>query len=377
MLSRCVVLISVTASLAACERDTAPPKVVADPAPVTEMSPTAVSTLMESDPSAVIVDVNPRGVYDEAHIPGAAWMSSSDVDFDKLPDDRTVPIVFYCYNEMCGASHQAATATVERGWRNVARMPAGIVGWKAAGLPVEPPRNTGAVRSDGAAPSASQESPMKLITREDLIARLESDHPPVRLEALAAPQYQSGHLPGAQWFPVEQARKLAATVVPSKETPVVVYCASETCRNSHVAAKALVDLGYTDVAVYAGGKADWQNAGLPLERTPGIETTAQAVGCTLDTGGLLQRTAEFESLFRRALLRRDATTAKATWTFTWSQEVEREVRALAASESSCCSFFRFDIARDGDELRWTVTAPPSKADAIQMLDQLAVAAQRL
>jgi rhodanese-related sulfurtransferase len=217
---------------------------------------------------------------------------------------------------------------------------------------------------------------MKLITRGDLTARLQSDHRPVLLEALAAPQYQSGHLPGARWFPVEQAKKLAATTVPSKDTPVVVYCASETCRNSHVTAKVLVDLGYTDVSVYAGGKADWQTAGLPLERTPGIETTAEAVGCTLDQGGLLQRTAEFESLFHRALLRRDVTAGKATRTFAWSREIEDEVRALAASESSCCSFFRFDIARDGDELRWTVTVPASKADAIHMLDQLAVAAHR-
>lgn len=368
MLSRSVALLSLTISLAACERDATPPEAVDDPAPVGELSPEAVSALMARDPLALIVDVNPRGVYDEAHLPDALWMSSSDVAFDQLPDDRNVQIVFYCYNEMCGASHQAASATVERGWMNVARMPAGIVGWKAAGLPT--------VGSDGAAASAPQESPMKLITREDLTARLESDHPPVLLEALAVAQYQSGHLPGARWFPVEQAKKLAATVAPSKEAPVVVYCASETCRNSHVAAKALVDLGYTDVSVYAGGKADWQNAGLPLERTPGVETTAEAVGCTLDLGGLLQRTTEFESVFRRALLRRDASAAKATWTFAWSREVEDEVRALAASESGCCSFFRFDIAREGDELHWTVTAPASKAEAIQMIDQLAADAQR-
>jgi rhodanese-related sulfurtransferase len=213
---------------------------------------------------------------------------------------------------------------------------------------------------------------MKIISREELTARLDSEHPPVLLEALAAAQYQSGHLPAARWFPADQAKQLAPTVVPAKDAPVVVYCASETCRNSHVAARALVDLGYSDVAIYAGGKADWEAAGLPLERTPGIDTTAEAVGCTLDQGGLLQRTAEFESLFRRALVRRDATSTKATWTFAWSREVEDEVRALAASESSCCSFFRFEIVRQGDELRWTVSAPASKANAIEMLDHLAI-----
>ena len=34
----------------------------------------------------------------------------------------------------------------------------------------------------------------------------------------------------------------------------------------HIAAKVLEQLGYTNVAVYAGGKQDWQEAGLALER---------------------------------------------------------------------------------------------------------------
>lgn len=139
MLSLRAVLFCATASLAGCERGTAPPPIVTDLAPIAEMLPAAVSALMEHDRSVMIIDVNPRDIYDEAHLPGALWMSPSNVAFDRLPQDRDVPIVFYCYNRMCGASHQAATSTVERGWKNVARMPAGIVGWKAAGLPVEPP----------------------------------------------------------------------------------------------------------------------------------------------------------------------------------------------------------------------------------------------
>jgi rhodanese-related sulfurtransferase len=33
-----------------------------------------------------------------------------------------------------------------------------------------------------------------------------------------------------------------------------------------VAAKALTDLGYSDVRIYVDGKADWIDAGLPIER---------------------------------------------------------------------------------------------------------------
>jgi len=97
------------------------------------------------------------------------------------------------------------------------------------------------------------------------------------------------------------------------------------------------------------------------------------IGCTLDRGDLLERTADFDRLFRRALVRREASGARAVWTFAWSPETEREVRELAASERGCCSFFQFEIVRDGDELRWTLSAPPSRADAVAMLDGLAAA----
>ncbi len=45
-----------------------------------------------------------------------------------------------------------------------------------------------------------------------------------------------------------------------------MYCASATCQHSHRASQTLTELGYTDVHVDVEGKADWQAAGLTLER---------------------------------------------------------------------------------------------------------------
>lgn len=104
---------------------------------------------------------------------------------------------------------------------------------------------------------------MNTITREQLRQQLSNV---VLLEALPESHYRQGHIPGARLFPVDRARDLAPAVAPSRSTPVVVYCASETCKNSHQVAKLLGDIGYTDVRVYAGGKADWESAGLPLEK---------------------------------------------------------------------------------------------------------------
>jgi rhodanese-related sulfurtransferase len=63
-----------------------------------------------------------------------------------------------------------------------------------------------------------------------------------------------------------QARQLAPTVVPDKSAEIMVYCASKTCQNSHIAASVLRQIGYANVSVYAGGKEDWVDAGAELEK---------------------------------------------------------------------------------------------------------------
>ena len=86
------------------------------------------------------------------------------------------------------------------------------------------------------------------------------------VEALPEKYWRDWYLPGAKHLPHDRVLQLAPTALPDKATEIVVYCASATCRNSHIAAQALEQLGYTNVGVYPGGKQDWQDAGLPVER---------------------------------------------------------------------------------------------------------------
>ena len=100
----------------------------------------------------------------------------------------------------------------------------------------------------------------KIITRSELQARLAANPGLVLLEALPEKYYKDWHLPGAKHFPHDRARALAPSVAPDKSAEVVVYCASRTCQNSHIAANVLQQIGYGNVAVYAGGKEDWKEA---------------------------------------------------------------------------------------------------------------------
>lgn len=105
----------------------------------------------------------------------------------------------------------------------------------------------------------------QLITRQELQARLAAAKPPIVLEALPEKHYLQAHIPGALHMPHDQVDALAPAMLPDKGAQIVVYCANAQCRNSHIAAHRLSVLGYTDVSVYAAGKKDWEEAGLPLK----------------------------------------------------------------------------------------------------------------
>ena len=107
---------------------------------------------------------------------------------------------------------------------------------------------------------------MKLIERDTLNRKLQSGAAPTLVEALPEKYWRDWHLPRAKNLPHDQVRQLAPTVLPDRDAEIVVYCASATCQNSHIAARLLAQMGYENVAVYAGGKQDWQEAGLPVER---------------------------------------------------------------------------------------------------------------
>lgn len=110
-----------------------------------------------------------------------------------------------------------------------------------------------------------------LIDRKSLHHLIESKAKFVLLEALPLKYFQDWHLPSARHMPHDQVQSLAPQLSFDKSVPVVVYCASASCQNSHQAALALERLGYRDVQIYAGGKQDWIDAGMPIERPEAIE----------------------------------------------------------------------------------------------------------
>jgi rhodanese-related sulfurtransferase len=105
------------------------------------------------------------------------------------------------------------------------------------------------------------------VTADELVQKLDEREDLVLVDALAPMIYAHSHLPGAINLPPSavDAGRLAKRI-PDLATQIVVYCANPDCEDSVVTAQKLEALGYTNVRHYAGGKDEWRERGLPLER---------------------------------------------------------------------------------------------------------------
>jgi rhodanese-related sulfurtransferase len=113
-----------------------------------------------------------------------------------------------------------------------------------------------------------------LISLETLQSLLLANQSVRLLEILPRESFDAGHLPGAENLPLGGLDQTVRALVPDRDQLIVLYCSGPTCNNSHLAARRLTELGYRNVRVFAGGKATWRDAGLPLEMKPGARGAA-------------------------------------------------------------------------------------------------------
>jgi rhodanese-related sulfurtransferase len=100
------------------------------------VDPATLRRRMQSERIAIL-DVNSRGSWLEARIPGARHLDPETFLESDLPAERDHALVFYCSNPLCRKAPLAARRARKMGYREVHVLSAGISGWLAAGLPAE------------------------------------------------------------------------------------------------------------------------------------------------------------------------------------------------------------------------------------------------
>ena len=87
---------------------------------------------------------------------------------------------------------------------------------------------------------------------------------PVLVDVRERDEYEQGYVPHAHWIPRGFLELKIEDLVPERDREVILYCAGGT--RSALAARSLVELGYTNVASMAGGFRAWKNAGFAFDR---------------------------------------------------------------------------------------------------------------
>ncbi len=107
------------------------------------------------------------------------------------------------------------------------------------------------------------------IDRAELLGRLEAGGVTL-IDAQGPGWFEKEHLPGAIQGRLDDPEATVAELG-GTDDEIVVYCSSDTCQGSALAASLLEGRGYTNVLRYTAGKADWMEAGLPIESVESVE----------------------------------------------------------------------------------------------------------
>jgi rhodanese-related sulfurtransferase len=110
-------------------------------------------------------------------------------------------------------------------------------------------------------------SGLPTVSADELLHKIEDGDLFVLIDALAPMVYAHSHLPGAINLPPSSVNpERLAKRIPDRATEIIVYCSSPECDDSVQTAQRLQALGYANVRHYAGGKNEWRERRLPLER---------------------------------------------------------------------------------------------------------------
>jgi hydroxyacylglutathione hydrolase len=205
--------------------------------PLNAISPAELRSLLEQE--VLALDVRPMADFAAGHVPGsvnialsgqfASWAAAL------LGLNARPVLIADTPEQYAEARTRLARVGIEdqRGY-----LEGGVAAWGEAGLPA---------------------AELPQITAQELQERLSEGKLRV-LDVRREPEWQAGHIPEADWWPLDRFKVSAPEVDPS--VPLAVHCASGY--RSVIACSLLRRAGFDNVINVIGGFEAWRKAGLEV-----------------------------------------------------------------------------------------------------------------
>lgn len=189
--------------------------------------------------NVMLIDARPYKVkYIKGHIPGAVSIPHSKFDkhVSMLPKDKNALLIYYCGGLHCKLSHKSAAKAEKLGYKNVKVYAKGYPDWLSI---------------KGHYASVTAEHVAQKIADNDAVI---IDSRPQKTK------FDKGHIPSSISLPFSKFDALKGKLPRNPDTPVIFYCGGLHCRLSHKSADKAIQMGYTNVTVFATGYPAWKKA---------------------------------------------------------------------------------------------------------------------
>jgi rhodanese-related sulfurtransferase len=116
-------------------------------------------------------------------------------------------------------------------------------------------------------PHSYQKGDPQAITLSEAMMEFQSSNT-IFLDARLEFDYKQGHIKGALNLPYEEFDEFYPKIAPKipKDKTILAYCDGTECELSLLLARVLRDEGYQHLKVFFGGWAEWEKAGLPIDK---------------------------------------------------------------------------------------------------------------
>jgi len=203
------------------------------------------------EPGLVVIDARSPAEYQEVHIKGAVNIPWTMLEKDStlLTMPKNAKLVFYCNGFKCGKSPKAARLAASLGYTDLHVMSEGMPAWEEKGFAIY------------AGPDYEKKIETSRLSPKELQALLQEKKAAVTLIDVRDPQeFAEDHIAGAINIPAQNFAALSAGLEKNKH--VIVYCNSGG--RSYNAYRKLQKMDFKNIsqAIFA----DWQEAGLPVEK---------------------------------------------------------------------------------------------------------------